>query len=91
MANLNHVSWTASAFLLVTCSVGVATGAEPPADLCSLLPEAVVSKTLGQNFGPPKKAGAHQPYANTAEGNINNWIRRQCGTDRSNLALQETM
>jgi hypothetical protein len=68
MANFNNVSWTAAVFLLVTCSVGLATAAEPPADLCSLLPAAVVSKTLGQTYGPPGKTVAPRPYANTAEG-----------------------
>ena len=44
MANLNRVLWTAAALLLVTCSVELATAAEPPADLYSLLPAAVVSR-----------------------------------------------
>jgi len=68
VANFNNVSWTARAFLLMTCAAGLATAAEPPADLCSLLPAAVVSKTLGQTYGPPKKTVAPRPYANTAEG-----------------------
>jgi len=67
MADLNRVLWTAAAFLLVI-SVGLATAAEPPADLCSLLPAAVVSKTLGQTYDPPKKTVAPRPYPNTAEG-----------------------
>jgi hypothetical protein len=68
MVNLSGVSWTAAAFLLVTCSVRLATAAEPPADLCSLLPAALVSKTLRQTYGPPEKTVAPRPYANTAEG-----------------------
>ena len=68
MANLNRRSWTAAAFLLVACSVESATAAEPPADLCSLLPAAVVSKTLGQTYDSPLKTVAPRPYANTAEG-----------------------
>ena len=68
MANLNRMLWTAAALLLVTCSVELATAAEPPADLCSLLPAAVVSKTLGETYGPPGKTVAPRPYANTAEG-----------------------
>jgi hypothetical protein len=68
MANLRIMSWTAATFLLVTCSVQLATAAEPPADLCSLLPVAVVSKTLGQTYDSPQKTIAPRPYANTAEG-----------------------
>ena len=68
MANLNQMSWTAAALLLVACSVELAATAQPPADLCSLLPAAVVSKTLGQTYGPPEKTVAPRPYANTAEG-----------------------
>lgn len=55
MANLNRVLWTAAALLLVTCSVELATAAERPADLCSLLPAAVVSKTLGETYGPRER------------------------------------
>jgi hypothetical protein len=68
VANFNNVSWTARAFLLMTCAAGLATAAEPPADLCSLLPAAVVSKTLGQTYDSPLKTVAPRPYANTAEG-----------------------
>jgi hypothetical protein len=68
MANLKRMSWTAAAFLLVTCWVELATAAEPPADLCSLLPAAVVNKTLGQTYDSPLKTVAPRPYANTAEG-----------------------
>ena len=71
MAKLNQMyqmSWTAAAFLLVTCSIQLAAAAEPPADLCSLLPTAVVRKTLGQTYDSPLKTVAPRPYANTAEG-----------------------
>jgi len=68
MANWNRLSWIAAALLFATCSVGLATAAEAPADLCSLLPAAVVSKTLGETYGPPAKTVAPRPYANTAEG-----------------------
>jgi hypothetical protein len=68
MAHLSRMWWTAAAFLLVTCSMQLATAAEPPADLCSLLPVAVVNKTVGKTFDSPVKTVAPRPYANTAEG-----------------------
>jgi hypothetical protein len=68
MANLNRVLSSAATFFVVTCSVQLATAAEPPADLCSLLPVAVVNKTLGSTYEPPLKTVAPRPYANTAQG-----------------------
>ena len=72
MANLSKVSMsistTAAAFLLVTCSVQLASAAEPPADLCSLLPAAVLTKTLGSTYAAPKESVAPRPFPNTAQG-----------------------
>ncbi len=73
MANSSKMSWAAAAFLLVTCWVQLASAAEPPnvnppADLCSLLPAAVLSKTLGSTYGSPKESVAPRPFANTAQG-----------------------
>ncbi|MBV8513952.1 MAG: hypothetical protein JO260_01505 [Acidobacteria bacterium] len=41
---------------------------EVPADACSLLPTAVVNKTLNARFTGPEKKFAPAPYRNTAEG-----------------------
>src|SRR6266851_5454187 len=73
MANSSKMSWVAAAFLLVTCWVQLANAAKPPnvnppADLCSLLPAAVLSKTLGSTYGAPKESVAPRPFANTAQG-----------------------
>ncbi len=72
MANLSKVSMsistTAATFLLITCSVQLASAAEPPADLCSLLPAAVLNKTLGSTYGAPKESVAPRPFPNTAQG-----------------------
>jgi len=73
MADLNKMLWTATTFFLITCSVQLASAAEPsnvnpPADLCSLLPAAVLSKTLGSTYGAPKESVAPRPFANTAQG-----------------------
>ncbi len=68
MTNLNKMLWTAATFLLATCSVRLATAAEPPADLCSLLPATALSKTLGSTYGAPKESVAPRPFPNTAQG-----------------------
>ena len=72
MANFSTASISiptaAAIFLLVIGSAQFATAAEPPADLCSLLPASVVSKTLGVKYDPPVKTVAPRPYANTVEG-----------------------
>ena len=54
--------------LLSICSVRPAIAAEPPADLCSLLPAALVSKTLGENYGSPSQSVAPRPFRDTNEG-----------------------
>jgi hypothetical protein len=64
-----HNFWLiAATFLATTCAVRSARANEPPADVCSLLPAADVSKTLGREFGSPRKSVAPRPYRNTAEG-----------------------
>ena len=56
------------ALLLVACSGELARAAEPPSDLCSLLPAAVLSKTLGQTYGAPTMTVAPRPFPNTNQG-----------------------
>src|SRR6266568_7011042 len=73
MANPSKMSWVAAAFLLVTCWVQLASAAKPPnvnppADLCSLLPAAVLTKTLGSTYAAPKESVAPRPFPNTAQG-----------------------
>jgi len=67
MAKLNGLSLTA-VLLLVTCWGELARAAEPPSDRGSLLPPAVLSKTLGQNYGAPAKTVAPRPFSNTNQG-----------------------
>ena len=55
-------------FFAVSCAIPLARAADPPADLCSLLSAAQVSKALGQTFNSPAKSVAPRPYRNTAEG-----------------------
>ena len=59
---------SAATFLLIICSVRSAAAAEPPADLCSLLPAAVVSKTLAGTYDSPSKSVAARPFRDTNEG-----------------------
>jgi hypothetical protein len=73
MARLNTLSFIpptliAATFLVATCAVPSARAAEPPADLCSLLPAADVSKGLGRTYDSPQKSLAPRPFANTATG-----------------------
>jgi hypothetical protein len=64
----------AATFLATTCAVPSARAAEPPADLCTLLPAAEVSKALGRTYDAPHKSVAPRPYANTAEGTDCNYV-----------------
>ena len=67
MAKLNRLSLVI-ALLLVACSGELARAAEPPSDLCSLLPAAVLSKALGQTYGAPTTRVAPRPFSNTNQG-----------------------
>lgn len=68
MTKLCKLSLILATLLSTTCAARSASANEPPADLCSLLPAAEVTKTLGQSYDSPQKAVAPRPYANTAEG-----------------------
>jgi hypothetical protein len=68
MLNWNQVSWMAGILLWLASCAPLATGAETPADLCSLLPASVVSKTLGSTYSSPTKTVAPRPFPNTNSG-----------------------
>ena|SRR5579863_5235413 len=57
-----------AAFLMVTFVAPLARGGDLPSDLCSLLPTAVVNKTLRETFNGPEKKVAPRPFRNTNEG-----------------------
>jgi hypothetical protein len=76
MAHLSKLSLIAATLLVTTCAVHLARATEPPADLCSLLPAAEVSKTLGQAYDSPQKSVAPRPYANTATGTDCNYLAK---------------
>ncbi|HEY6328398.1 MAG TPA: hypothetical protein VI756_03605 [Blastocatellia bacterium] len=76
MAHSRKLSLIAAAFVVTACAVHSARAAEPPADLCSLLPAADVSKTLGRAYDSPQKSVAPRPFANTAEGTDCNYLAK---------------
>jgi hypothetical protein len=76
MAQLCKLSLIAATLLVIIGSVLPATAAEPPSDLCSLLPTAEVSKTLGRAYDSPQKSVAPRPYANTATGTDCNYLAK---------------
>jgi hypothetical protein len=74
MNHWNKLSMIAATLLVTTCVVRSAPAAEPPADLCSLLPATEVSKTLGRTYNSPQKSVAPRPFANTAQGTDCNYF-----------------
>ncbi len=66
-----HGRSLASAIALAAALVFVladAHASSAPADPCSLLPAAEVSKVAGHAFGEPARSVAPRPYRNTAQG-----------------------
>jgi len=76
MVYSRNLSLIAAAFVLTTCAVHSTRASEPPADLCSLLPAAEVSKTLGRAYDSPQKSVAPRPFKDTAEGTDCNYLAK---------------
>jgi hypothetical protein len=76
MIHSRKLSLIAATFVVTTCAVHSARAAEPPADLCSLLPAAEVSKTLGRAYDSPQKSVAPRPFSNTATGTDCNYLAK---------------
>jgi D-alanyl-D-alanine carboxypeptidase len=53
---------------LGTCVASRARAIDAPADRCTLLTAAQVSKIVGKTFDPPTSAVAPRPFANTVQG-----------------------
>jgi len=68
MAHTMKVLLLAAALVGSACGTRAVAATRPPADLCSLLPAAQVSKTTGQGYNAPQKTVAPRPFANTVEG-----------------------
>jgi hypothetical protein len=77
MAHLRKLSLIAATCLVTACTVQSARASEAPADLCSLLPAAEVSKVLGQAYGSPEKTVAPRPFANTNTGTDCNYRSKE--------------
>ncbi len=68
MTRFSKLAFITATFLVTTFAIPSAWATDPPADLCSLLTAAEVSKTLGRTYDPPEKSVAPRPYTNTPEG-----------------------
>jgi hypothetical protein len=68
MAHLSKTFFIAATLLVCTCAVRSAKAAEPPADLCSLLPATDIGTSMGRPYDPPEKSLAPRPFPNTATG-----------------------
>jgi hypothetical protein len=65
MADTRKLWWVGAAFLAATCAVHAATA---PADPCSLLSAAEVSRAMSGSYSPPEESVAPRPFVNTVEG-----------------------
>lgn len=68
MMKLRKLALITAIFLAAAGAFQTARASEPPADLCSLLAPADVSRILGQAFDAPQKSVAPRPFANTNTG-----------------------
>jgi hypothetical protein len=60
--------WIIATFLIVGSAAPLATAADLPGDLCSLLPATVVNKMLKGAYSGPEKKVAPRPFRDTVEG-----------------------
>jgi hypothetical protein len=74
MIHSRKLSLIAATLVVTMSAVHSARAAEPPADLCSLLLAAEVSKTLGGAYDSPQKSVAPRPFPNTATGTDCNYL-----------------
>ena len=68
MIILHRTFWSVAILLVVASVAPLASAADVPADACSLLPIAVVNKTLNATYVGPEKKVAPAPFRNTAQG-----------------------
>ena len=79
MAHMRKFSFFGITILFALCAACPAHAGEPPADLCSLLPAADVSKALGHPYDAPQKSVAPRPFANTNTGTDCNYLSKSSG------------
>ena len=68
MAHWNKLSFIGAIVAVFICAAPSARAADPPPDLCSLLPAADLSKITGESYSAPQKTVAPRPFPNTVEG-----------------------
>jgi hypothetical protein len=68
MSGFGKLSLLTGFFLAAFCAAQSAKAAKPPADLCSLLSAADVSRIVGKPFKAPESSVAPRPYQNTNAG-----------------------
>jgi hypothetical protein len=68
MLRLHRRTPIAALILAATFATPAAFATNAPADACSLLPAAEVSKALGRTFDAPMSSVAPRPFKNTAQG-----------------------
>jgi hypothetical protein len=68
MRTLRRTSWIIAAFFIASLAAPLARAGDLPSDLCSLLPTAVVNKSLKGTFAGPEKKVAPRPFRDTVEG-----------------------
>jgi len=76
MTRFSKLRLIAATFVVTACALHQAKATEPPADLCSLLPAAEVSKALGRTYDAPQKSVAPRPLPNTATGTDCNYLAK---------------
>jgi hypothetical protein len=79
MAGFGKRSLIAATILVTACAVQLAKTAQAPADACSLLPAAQVSKVVAQDYGSPQKSVAPSPFPGTVEGTDCNYAPKGAG------------
>lgn len=81
MADLRRRWLTGGACFVIFFAVQSGWATEAPADPCSLLPSAAVSKSLGQNYGAAQKSVAPRPYKNSVTGTDCTYSPDRAGKD----------
>ncbi|HKF21412.1 MAG TPA: hypothetical protein VKE93_07580 [Candidatus Angelobacter sp.] len=76
MVHLRKLLFVAAVVAVTSCAAVSAATREPPANLCSLLSAADVSKTLGQTYDAPQESVAPRPFPNTNTGTDCNYLSK---------------
>jgi hypothetical protein len=80
VAQFRKWSLAGATFLVIISAVYPAIAAEPPSDLCLLLPASEISKLMGKPYDPPEKSVAPRPFANTVTGTDCHYSSKNSGS-----------